>query len=157
MQKIAASLWFDDRAEEAANYYISIFDNSRIVNIARYGSAGPGPEGSVMVVDFQLHGQDFNAINGGPQFKFSEAISLIVNCQSQDEVDELWEKLTDGGEPGPCGWLKDRYGLSWQIVPVALGEMLSDPNPARSQPVMKAMLQMSKIDLAQLREAYEAQ
>lgn len=121
--------------------------------MARYGSAGPRPDGSVMLVDFQRHGQDFNAINGGPEFTFSEAISLIVNCESQEEVDELWEKLTDGGEPGPCGWLKDRYGLSWQIVPVALGQMLSDPDPAKSQSVMKTMLQMGKIEL---REAYEA-
>ena len=141
MQKISPSLWFDDQAEEAANLYVSIFKDAKITNVTRYGSAGPGPEGSVMTVDFQLHGQDFNAINGGPQFTFTEAVSLLVNCESQDEVDEYWEKLADGGEAGPCGWLKDRYGLSWQIVPVALGEMISDPDPAKSQRVVQAMLQ----------------
>jgi predicted 3-demethylubiquinone-9 3-methyltransferase (glyoxalase superfamily) len=156
MQKIVPSLWFDTEAEEAAKFYTSIFRNSKIGNIARYGSAGPRPEGMVMTVDFQLDGQDFNAINGGPDFKFTEATSLLVNCQNQAEVDDLWKKLGDGGEPGPCGWLKDRFGLSWQIVPVALGEMLSDPDPGKSQRVMAAMLQMSKIDLAGLRKAYEA-
>lgn len=155
MQKINPSLWFDDQAEEAANFYISIFKDGRIVNVTRYGSAGPGPEGSVMTVDFQLRGQDFNAINGGPQFTFTEAISLLVNCESQDEVDEYWEKLSDGGETGPCGWLKDKYGLSWQIVPVVLGEMISDPDQAKSQRVMQAMLQMTKIDVAELRRAYD--
>ena len=157
MQKIVPSLWFDTEAEEAAKFYTSIFRNSKIGNIARYGSAGPRPEGMVMTVDFQLDGQDFNAINGGPDFKFTEATSLLVNCQNQAEVDDLWKKLGDGGEPGPCGWLKDKFGLSWQIVPVALGEMLSDPDPGKSQRVMAAMLQMSKIDLAGLRKAYEAQ
>jgi predicted 3-demethylubiquinone-9 3-methyltransferase (glyoxalase superfamily) len=157
VQKIVPSLWFDTQAEEAAKFYVSIFKDSKITNIARYGSAGPRPEGMVMTVDFRLDGQDVNAINGGPDFKFTEATSLLVNCQTQDEVDDLWTKLGDGGEPGPCGWLKDRFGLSWQIVPVALGEMLSDPDPARSQRVMAAMLQMSKIDLAELREAYESQ
>ena len=156
MQKIVPSLWFDTEAEEAAKFYTSIFRNSKIGNIARYGSAGPRPEGLVMTVDFQLDGQDFNAINGGPDFKFTEATSLLVNCQNQAEVDDLWKKLGDGGEPGPCGWLKDKFGLSWQIVPVALGEMLSDPDPGKSQRVMAAMLQMSKIDLAGLRKAYEA-
>jgi predicted 3-demethylubiquinone-9 3-methyltransferase (glyoxalase superfamily) len=157
VQKIVPSLWFDTQAEEAAKFYVSIFKDSKITSVARYGSAGPRPEGMVMTVDFQLAGQDFNAINGGPDFKFTEATSLLVNCQTQDEVDDLWQKLGDGGEPGPCGWLKDRYGLSWQVVPVALGEMLSDPDPARSQRVMAAMLQMSKIDLAELRRAYEPQ
>jgi predicted 3-demethylubiquinone-9 3-methyltransferase (glyoxalase superfamily) len=156
VQKIVPSLWFDTEAEEAAKFYTSIFRNSKIGNIARYGSAGPRPEGMVMTVDFQLDGQDFNAINGGPDFKFTEATSLLVNCQDQAEVDDLWKKLGDGGEPGPCGWLKDKFGLSWQIVPVALGEMLSDPDPGKSQRVMAAMLQMSKIDLAGLRKAYEA-
>ncbi|PZR60753.1 MAG: hypothetical protein DLM71_10370 [Chloroflexi bacterium] len=156
MQKITPSLWFDTEAEEAANFYVSTFKDSRILNVARYGSAGPRPEGTVMTVDFQLHGQQFNAINGGPDFKFTEAISLHVSCESQEEVDELWEALTaEGGEPGPCGWLKDRYGLSWQIVPVALGEMLSDPDPEKSQRVMAAMLQMSKIEVPELRRAYE--
>jgi len=157
MQQIVPSLWFDTEAEEAAKFYTSIFRNSKIGNIARYGSAGPRPAGMVMTVDFQLDGQDFNAINGGPDFKFTEATSLLVNCQNQAEVDDLWKKLGDGGEPGPCGWLKDKFGLSWQIVPVALGEMLSDPDPGKSQRVMAAMLQMSKIDLAGLRKAYEAQ
>jgi predicted 3-demethylubiquinone-9 3-methyltransferase (glyoxalase superfamily) len=157
VQKIIPSLWFDTEAEEAAKFYTSIFRNSRVTNVARYGSAGPRPEGMVMTVDFQLDGQDFNAINGGPDFKFTESTSLLVNCQAQAEVDDLWNKLGDGGEPGPCGWLKDKFGLSWQIVPVALGEMLSDPDPVKSQRVMAAMLQMSKIDLAGLRKAYGAQ
>ena len=155
MQKINPSLWFDHEAEEAANFYVSVFTDSRIVHVARYGSAGPGPAGSVMTVDFQLRGQDFNAINGGPQFTFTEAISLLVNCESQDEVDEYWEKLSDGGQKGPCGWLKDRYGLSWQIVPTALGEMIADPDEAKSQRAMKAMLQMTKLDVAELRRAYD--
>ena len=157
MQKIVPSLWFDTEAEEAAKFYTSIFRNSKIGDIARYGSAGPRPEGMVMTVDFQLDGQDFNAINGGPDFKFTEATSLLVMCQNQAEVDDLWKKLGDGGEPGPCGWLKDKFGLSWQIVPVALGEMLSDPDPGKSQRVMAAMLQMSKMDLAGLRKAYESE
>jgi len=154
-QKIAPFLWFDNQAEEAANFYVSIFKNSRIVNIARYGAAGPGPKGSVMTVSFQLDGQEFTALNGGPQFKFTEAISFVVNCETQEEVDELWEKLSRGGEEGPCGWLKDKYGLSWQIVPIVLGEMLSDPDPVKSQRVMQAMLQMKKIDVGKLRQAYE--
>jgi predicted 3-demethylubiquinone-9 3-methyltransferase (glyoxalase superfamily) len=157
VQKIVPSLWFDTQAEEAAKFYTSIFKNSKIGDIARYGSAGPRPEGMVMTVDFRLAGQDFNAINGGPDFKFTEATSLLVNCETQAEVDELWEKLGKGGEPGPCGWLKDKFGLSWQIVPVALGQMLSDPDPVKAQRVMAAMLQMSKIDVARLREAYEPQ
>jgi predicted 3-demethylubiquinone-9 3-methyltransferase (glyoxalase superfamily) len=158
MQKIVPSLWFDTEAEEAANFYCSIFGDSKILEVARYGSAGPRPEGMVMTVDFELAGQRFNALNGGPDFKFTEATSLLVNCEGQEEVDRLWDKLTaDGGEPGPCGWLKDRYGLSWQIVPVALGEMLSDPDPDKSQRVMAAMLKMGKLDVAQLRRAYEAQ
>ena len=155
MQKIVTSLWFDDQAEKAANYYVSIFPNSRIQNVTRYGSAGPRPEGMVMTVDFRLAGQEFNAINGGPEFTFTEATSLLVNCQTQEEVDDLWDKLGKGGEPGPCGWLKDRYGLSWQIVPVALNEMIADPDPEKSQRVMAAMLQMGKLDEAALRDAYE--
>jgi predicted 3-demethylubiquinone-9 3-methyltransferase (glyoxalase superfamily) len=155
MQKIVTSLWFDDEAEEAAKFYCSIFPNSKITKLSRYGSAGPRPEGMVMAVDFELDGQGFNALNGGPEFRFTEATSLLVNCQTQEEVDELWEKLSAGGEHGPCGWLKDRYGLSWQIVPVALGEMLSDPDPAKSQRVMAAMLNMGKLDEAELRRAYE--
>ena len=155
MQKIVTSLWFDDQAEEAANNYCSIFPNSNITQISHYGSAGPRPEGMVMAVDFELDGQGFNALNGGPEFRFTEATSLLVNCQTQDEVDNLWEKLGAGGEHGPCGWLKDRYGLSWQVVPVALGEMLSDPDPDKSQRVMAAMLKMGKLDEAELRRAYE--
>ena len=157
MQKITPCLWFDGNAEEAANFYASIFANSKIVNICRYGEAGPGPEGSVMTVEFQLEGQDFIALNGGPQFKFTEAISFSVNCETQEEVDKFWEKLSDGGEEGPCGWLKDRYRLSWQVNPTVLGEMLSDPDPAKAQRVMEAMLQMKKIDIRRLRQAYEKQ
>ena len=154
MQKITPFLWFDDQAEEAANFYVSLFDNSKIVNISRYGEEGPGVPGKVMIVTFQLEGQEFIALNGGPQFKFNEAISLSVDCKSQEEVDRLWEKLSDGGEEGQCGWLKDRYGLSWQINPAVLGEMLSDPDPEKSQRVMRAMLQMKKIDIDELRRAY---
>jgi len=154
MQKITPFLWFDGNAEEAANFYVSIFKNSKILNIARYGEAGPGPKGSVMTVEFQLRGQDFIALNGGPQFKFTEAISFSVNCETQEEVDEFWEKLSEGGKEGPCGWLKDRYGLSWQINPIVLGEMLSDPDPAKAQRVMQAMLQMKKIDINRLQQAY---
>lgn len=157
MQKITPFLWFDDQAEEAANFYVSIFKNSKIVNIARYGEAGPGPAGTIMTVAFELNGQEFTALNGGPEFKFTEAISFFVNCESQQEVDELWEKLSEGGEEGPCGWLKDKYGLSWQIVPTVLGEMLNDPDPAKAQRVTKAMLQMQKIDIAGLKQAYEQQ
>lgn len=155
MQTITPSLWFDDQAEEAAAFYVGVFDDSRITKVTRYGSAGPGAEGSVMTVDLQIRGQDVNMINGGPQFTFTEAISLVVSCADQAEVDRYWEALGDGGEHGPCGWLKDRYGLSWQIVPVALNEMVDDPDPARAQRVMAAMLQMSKLDVAELRAAYE--
>jgi len=154
MQKITPFLWFDDQAEEAANFYVSIFGNSKIVGVARYGEAGPGPKGSVMTVTFQLDGHEFIALNGGPQFKFTEAISFVVNCETQEEVDELWEKLSEGGEKVECGWLKDKYGVSWQIVPTILGEMLSDPDPVRSQRVMKVMLQMKKIDINRLKKAY---
>ncbi len=155
MEKINPSLWFDTQAEEAANFYVSKFKDSKILNVAYYGSAGPRPAGTVMAVDFQLAGQTFNAINGGPDFKFTEAISLLVNCESQEEVNEFWDALGEGGEPGPCGWLKDRYGLSWQIVPTVLNEMLGDPDPEKAQRVMKAMLQMGKIDATELRRAYE--
>jgi predicted 3-demethylubiquinone-9 3-methyltransferase (glyoxalase superfamily) len=157
MQKIVPFLWFDDQAEKAANHYISIFPDSKVLSITRYGDAGPGPKGTVMTVSFQLAGQEFIALNGGPQFKFTEAISLSVNCQTQEEVDELWEKLSEGGEEGPCGWLKDKYGLSWQINPTALGEMLQDPDAEKSNRVMQAMLKMGKIDIAGLRRAYERQ
>jgi predicted 3-demethylubiquinone-9 3-methyltransferase (glyoxalase superfamily) len=154
-QKITPFLWFDNQAEEAANLYVSIFKNSRVTGMNRYGEAGPGPAGAVMTVSFELEGQEFTALNGGPEFQFTEAISFFVNCESQAEVDELWERLSAGGEQGPCGWLKDRYGVSWQIVPTALGELLSDPDPAKSQSVMQAMLQMKKIDIKALEEAYE--
>jgi predicted 3-demethylubiquinone-9 3-methyltransferase (glyoxalase superfamily) len=155
MQKITPFLWFDNQAEEAANFYTSIFKNSKVGNVARYGEAGPGPEGSVMTVSFQLEGQEFTALNGGPAFKFTEAISFFVDCKSQEEVDELWEKLTAGGEEGPCGWLKDKFGLSWQIVPTVLIEMLNDPDPEKARRATEAMLQMKKIDIPTLEQAYE--
>ena len=156
MQKITPFLWFDGKAEEAANFYVSIFKNSRILNITRYGEAGPGPKGSVMTVVFELDGEQFIALNGGPQFKFTEAISFSVNCKTQGEVDEFWEKLSQGGEEGPCGWLKDKYGLSWQINPTILGEMLQDSNPEKSKRVLEAMLKMKKIDIHGLQRAYES-
>jgi predicted 3-demethylubiquinone-9 3-methyltransferase (glyoxalase superfamily) len=155
MQKIVTFLWFDNQAEEAANLYVSVFKNSKIGTVRRYGKAGPGPEGSVMTVAFQLEGQEFYALNAGPHFKFTPAISLFVNCESQDEVDELWEKLSAGGRKDRCGWLQDKYGLSWQIIPTALGKLMSDPDPEKSSRIMKAMLQMDKIDERRLREAYE--
>ncbi|MEU5027952.1 VOC family protein [Streptomyces milbemycinicus] len=155
MQKITTFLWFDDQAEEAARHYTSIFDDSRVVDIQRYGEAGPGEPGTVMTVTFELAGQRFIALNGGPHFTFTEAISLSVDCATQDEVDELWARLGDGGEDGPCGWLKDKYGLSWQIVPRKLTELMSDPDPARSARVTKAMLGMKKIDIQGLVDAYE--
>ena len=156
MKKISPFLWFDDQAEEAMNFYVSVFKNSKVLSISRYGNEGPGQAGKVMTVSFELNGQEFTALNGGPQhFGFSEAISFFVNCENQEEVDFLWGKLTEGGEPGPCGWLKDKYGLSWQIVPTALGELLGDKDQARAGRVMQAMLKMSKIDVAGLRQAYE--
>jgi predicted 3-demethylubiquinone-9 3-methyltransferase (glyoxalase superfamily) len=155
MQKITPYLWFDHQAEEAANFYTSIFKNSKIVSVTRYGEAGPGLAGSVMVVSFQLEGQDFTALNGGPEFSFTPAISLYVDCATQEEVDRLWEKLTLGGEESQCGWLVDKFGVSWQIVPRALGVLMSDPDPEKSQRVMQAMLQMSKIDVAALQRAYD--
>jgi predicted 3-demethylubiquinone-9 3-methyltransferase (glyoxalase superfamily) len=156
MQKIVPTLWFDNEAEQAAEFYTSTFKNSEITNITRYGKAGPGPERSVLTVTFRIEGQEFVALNGGPQFKFTEAISLLVNCESQDEVDDLWQKLTaDGGEPSRCGWLKDKYGLSWQIVPTVLFEMISDPDPEKSERVMQALLQMIKLDINALKAAYE--
>ena len=155
MQKITPFLWFDDKAEEAMNFYVSIFKNSKRGRISRYGEAGPGPKGTVMVATFQLEGQDFMALNGGPHFKFTEAISLVVNCESQDEVDAFWEKLSEGGSKGQCGWLKDKYGLSWQVVPTALGKLMSDPNPEKSKRVMTAMLKMTKMDIQGLQQAYD--
>jgi predicted 3-demethylubiquinone-9 3-methyltransferase (glyoxalase superfamily) len=155
MQKITPFLWFDGNAEEAVNFYASIFKNSKILNVARYGEAGPGPAGSVMTATFQLQGQEFMALNGGPMFKFTEAISFLINCETQEEVDELWEKLSAGGEKSRCGWLKDKFGLSWQIVPTALGVMMQDKDPQKSKRVMNAMLKMDKIDIKKLRQAYE--
>ncbi|HEX6308299.1 MAG TPA: VOC family protein [Longimicrobiales bacterium] len=153
MQKIITYLWFDNQAEEAAQFYTSLFEDSRIVHVARYGEGGPGPAGTAMTVKFELAGQEFLALNGGPHFQFNEAISLLVNCDTQQEVDELWAKLTKDGQPSQCGWLKDRYGLSWQIIPTALPKLLTDPDPARSQRAMKAMLGMQKIDIGELRRA----
>jgi predicted 3-demethylubiquinone-9 3-methyltransferase (glyoxalase superfamily) len=155
MQKLTPFLWFDNNAEEAMNFYVSIFKNSKVLSVARYGEAGPGPKGSVMTAEFQLAGQEFIALNGGPQFKFTEAISFAVNCETQQEVDELWAKLTEGGEESQCGWLKDKYGLSWQIVPTILPGMLKDKDPKKSQSVMKAMLEMKKIDIGRLKQAYD--
>lgn len=164
MKEITPFLWFDEQAEEAAAHYVSIFSSlgrhdSQITDVTRYGGAGAEaagrPEGSVMTVAFRLGGQDFMALNGGPEFKFTEAISLMVNCETQEEVDQLWERLSEGGEKGPCGWLKDRFGLSWQVVPTALGQMLQDQDPKRAERVMAAMLQMKKIDLETLEHAYE--
>ncbi|MGW0556817.1 VOC family protein [Streptomyces sp. NPDC002926] len=154
MQKITTFLWFDNQAEEAAQHYTSIFDDSRVTDVQRYGEAGPGEPGTAMTVTFELAGQKFIALNGGPQFRFTEAISLYVDCASQEEVDELWAKLGAGGEEGPCGWLKDKFGLSWQIVPKTLTDLLSDPDPVKSQQVMKAMLGMKKIDVQGLKDAY---
>jgi predicted 3-demethylubiquinone-9 3-methyltransferase (glyoxalase superfamily) len=157
MQKVTPFLWFDDKAEEAAKFYVSIFKNSKMGSVSRYGDAGPGPKGTVMVAKFQLDGQEFIALNAGPQFKFTEAISFVVNCETQEEVDEFWEKLSEGGEKSQCGWLKDKYGLSWQIVPTVLGELMQDKDPQKSQRVMKAMLQMKKLDIQTLKQAYEGQ
>ena len=156
MQKITPFLWFDGQAEEAMNFYVSIFKNSRVNSVTRYGDAGPGPKGTVMSATFQLEGQDFFALNGGPQFKFTPAISLFVNCETQQEVDELWEKLSAGGRKDRCGWLQDKYGLSWQIIPTALGKLLHDKDPKKASSVMKAMLQMDRIDIQRLQQAYEA-
>jgi predicted 3-demethylubiquinone-9 3-methyltransferase (glyoxalase superfamily) len=155
MQQITPFLWFDGNAEEAMKFYTSIFKNSKIGSVRRYGDAGPGPKGSVMTGTFQLNGQEFMALNGGPLFKFTEAISFFVNCETQEEVDELWEKLSAGGQESRCGWLKDKFGLSWQIIPRILGELLGDKDPAKSRRVMQAMLQMSKIDIKKLKQAYE--
>jgi predicted 3-demethylubiquinone-9 3-methyltransferase (glyoxalase superfamily) len=161
MQKITPFLWFDNQAEEAVSLYTSIFKNSKIKGVTRYGEAGAEisgrPKGTVMTAIFELEGQEFIALNGGPHFKFTEAISFVVNCETQDEVDELWEKLSEGGEKGQCGWLKDKYGVSWQIVPTVLGEMLQDKDPKKSEKVMEALLQMGKINIKTLEQAYEQQ
>jgi predicted 3-demethylubiquinone-9 3-methyltransferase (glyoxalase superfamily) len=155
LQKITPNLWFDTEAEEAANFYTSIFEDSKITRVMRYGEAGPRPAGMVMTVTFQLAGQEFTGLNGGPEFKFNEAMSLLVNCESQEEVDEFWEQLSAGGEQGPCGWLKDRFGVSWQIVPTVLDEMLQDVDADRANRVMEAMLKMGKIDIGALEKAQE--
>ena len=156
MQKITPCLWFDTEGEEAATFYTTVFPNSRIVDVTRYGSAGPRPEGTVMTVSFELGGQTFVALNGGPDFTFNEAISFQVGCKDQDEVDAYWNALSEGGEEGPCGWLKDRFGLSWQIVPIALPELLSHPDADTSQRVMQAMLSMKKIEIGELERAAAA-
>jgi predicted 3-demethylubiquinone-9 3-methyltransferase (glyoxalase superfamily) len=155
MQTITPFLWFDGKAEEAMNFYVSTFKNSKIVSVTRYGEGGPLPKGAVMTATFQFDGQEFFALNGGPQFTFSPAVSFFVNCETQQDVDELWEKLSEGGEKQRCGWLKDKYGLSWQIIPSALGKMLRDKDAARSKRVMTAMLQMDKIDVQRLKQAYD--
>ncbi len=156
MPEITPWLWFDTEAEDAARFYTSVFPNSRLLDIARYGSAGPRPEGMVMTVTFELDGQTFAALNGGPEFTFNEAISFQVSCETQDEVDTFWSKLSDGGEEGPCGWLKDRYGVSWQIIPTRLNELIGDPDRDKSQRVMAAMLNMKKIDIDGLERAAAA-
>ena len=155
MQKIVPFLWFDGKAEEAMNFYVSIFKHSKVVRVTRYGDAGPGPKGTVMSATFQLEGQEFYALNGGPQFTFTPAISLFVNCETQQEVDELWKKLSAGGREDPCGWLQDKYGLSWQIIPTALGKMLGDKDSQKATRVMQAMLKMKKIDIKGLQQAYD--
>jgi len=152
-QRIVPNLWFDTEAEEAAAFYVSVFDNARIVNVTHYTEAGPRPAGTVMTVEFELDGQRFVGINGGPQFTFSEAVSLAITCKDQDEVDRYWEKLTEGGEEGPCGWLKDRYGLSWQVVPEGMDELFADRDQTRVQRAMQAMFGMRKLDIAALRAA----
>lgn len=156
MQKITPFLWFDTEGEEAAKFYTSLFPNSKIGEIARYGPWGPRPEGTVMTVSFELDGQKFVALNGGPDFKFTEAVSFLVNCDTQDEVDSYWSTLSEGGEEGPCGWLKDRFGLSWQIVPKRLPELLADPDRERAQRVMAAMMKMGKIEVDELERAAAA-
>jgi len=156
MQKITPFLWYDNQAEEAANFYVSIFKNSKVLGVTRYGEAGPGPKGSVLTAAFELAGQKFTALNGGPQFKFTEAISFVVNCETQEEVDYFWEKLiAGGGQESMCGWLKDKYGLSWQVVPAILPELLQETDPEKSNRVMQALMQMKKLDIATLKQAAE--
>ena len=155
MQKINACLWFDNQAEEAAEHYVSVFENANITGISRFGEGAPGPAGQAMVVEFDLEGQKFQALNGGPAFSFTEAVSFVIDCSSQDEVDRYWNALTDGGSEGRCGWLKDRYGVSWQIVPSALGGLLGGPDSAGAERAMQAMLGMKKLDIAELQKAYD--
>ena len=152
-QKIVPNLWFDTEAEEAANFYVSVFKNSRIVNVLHYTEAGPRDAGMVMTVEWELDGQRFVGINGGPEFEFDEAVSFEIKCEDQEEIDYYWEKLSEGGAEGPCGWLKDRYGLSWQVVPTGMEELFTDPDPERAQRAMEAMLKMGKLDIAELRRA----
>ena len=155
MQKITPFLWFDNNAEEAANFYVSVFKNSKLLKVARYGDAGPGPKGTVMTAEFELDGQEFVALNGGPRFKFTEAISFVVNCETQEEVDYYWERLSEGGEKSHCGWLKDKFGLSWQVTPTILGKLMEDKDQEKANRVMKKMLQMDKLDIEPLQRAYE--
>ncbi len=155
MQKITPFLWFDGKAEEAANFYVSIFKNSKVLSVHSYGEEGPGPKGTVMSVTFQLDGQEFYALNGGPQYTFTPAVSFFVSCETQQEVDELWEKLSKGGAKQRCGWLTDKFGLSWQVIPTILGKLLQDKDPKKAGRVMKAMLQMDKLDIGRLKQAYE--
>ena len=155
MKKIRSCLWFDDQAEEAVNFYVSVFQNSKVFNIIRYGDAGPGTKGEVMYINFQIEGQEFMALNGGPHFSFTPAISFFVDCESQKEVDVLWERLLDGGEEEQCGWLKDKYGVSWQIIPSGLVEMLYGAESEKSRSALEAMLKMQKIDIEEIRQAYE--
>src|SRR5882672_8644711 len=157
MKKITPFLWFDGRAEEAANFYTATFPNSKIVSMMRSGEAGPGPKGSVMSATFELQGQEFIALNGGPMFTFSPAVSFFVHCETQEEIDKFWEKLSEGGEKQRCGWLKDKFGVSWQVIPVALGELMQDKDAGKSGGVMKAMLQMDKIDIHRLKQAYDGE
>jgi predicted 3-demethylubiquinone-9 3-methyltransferase (glyoxalase superfamily) len=156
MQKITPFLWFNGNAEEAMNFYVSIFKNSKVVSVTRYGQTGPGPAGTVMSVIFEIQGQEFYGLNGGPQFKFSPATSFFVNCETQEEVDHLWQKLSEGGKPNRCGWIDDKFGVTWQIIPTALGQMLRDKDPKKSQAVMKAMMQMGKIEIDKLKQAHDA-
>ncbi|HEU4934703.1 MAG TPA: VOC family protein [Pyrinomonadaceae bacterium] len=155
MQKITPFLWFDNNAEEAANFYVSIFKNSKVLSVSRYGDAGPGPKGTVMVAEFQIEGQEFVALNGGPRFKFDEAISFVVNCETQDEVEYFWERLSDGGKKSRCGWLQDKFGLWWQVVPTVLNKLMGDSDPEKVKRVTQAMLQMDRIDIEPLQRAYE--
>ncbi|MGB9936507.1 MAG: VOC family protein [Methanobacterium sp.] len=157
MQKITPFLWFDNQAEEAMNFYVSIFKNSKFISVTRYGKDAPGPEGTIMTAKFQIEGQEFVALNGGPQFTFTEAISFVVNCKTQEEIDYYWEKLSNGGEEQGPGWVKDKYGLSWQVVPVLLEEMMNDEDSEKSGRVMNAMMQMTKIDIKKLKQAYNGE
>lgn len=154
-QKITTCLWFDAQAEEAAEFYVSVFDGSRVLNVARYGEGGPGPAGQAMTVEFEIDGRRFTGLNGGPAFTFNESVSFVIDCSSQEEVDRYWSALTDGGSEGQCGWLKDKYGVSWQVVPSALGQLLGGPDPEGSQRAMRAMLGMRKLDIAGLQAAYD--